>query len=47
MHDTIALGVGHLIMDVLNKFDPNMNYPIYIDELLVVLALSSLFKKQP
>jgi len=47
MHDMIALGMGHLIMDVPNEFDPNMNYPVYINEPLVVLALSSLFEKQP
>jgi hypothetical protein len=47
MHDMIALGVGHLIVDILNEFNPNMNYPIYIDEPLVVLVLSSLFEQQP
>jgi hypothetical protein len=46
MHDMIALGVGHLNADVPNEFNPNMNYPVYIDEPLVVLALSSLFEQQ-
>jgi hypothetical protein len=47
MHDTITLGMGHLIADIPNKFNLNMNYPLYIDEPLVVLALSSLFERQP
>jgi hypothetical protein len=45
MHDAIALGVGHLIADVPNEFNPDMNYPVYINEPLVVLALSSLFEQ--
>lgn len=44
MHHLISLGIAHL--RGLAKFDPNANYPVYIDEPLVVLSLSSLFEKQ-
>ncbi|KAF8223481.1 hypothetical protein L208DRAFT_1316565, partial [Tricholoma matsutake] len=47
MHQTIALGVGHLekIGDI-QPFDQNTNYPVYLCEPLVVLYLSSFFAKQ-
>jgi hypothetical protein len=44
MHKTIGLGLGHLNTIVPNLFDPTMNYPVYIDDPLMVLSLSSLVK---
>jgi hypothetical protein len=45
MHAIIGLGVGHLNAIVPQQnFDPNTNFPVYIDEPLVVLSLSSLFE---
>jgi hypothetical protein len=47
MHDMITLGVGFLDkMPGLRTFDPDVTYPVYISEPLVVLSLSSLFEKQ-
>ena len=43
MYDMIGLGVGHLTAITPQKFDPNTNYPVYNDEPLMVLSLSSLF----
>ena len=48
MHMLIALSVSHL-NHVLsqNDFDIKNNYPMFIDEPLIVLALSTLFKEYP
>jgi hypothetical protein len=46
MHEMIALGVGFLDKMATQKFDPDVNYPVYLSEPLVVLSLSSLFEKQ-
>ena len=43
MHNVIALGVGFL--GKMQEFDPDVNYPVYISEPLVVLSLSLLFEK--
>ncbi|KAF8521901.1 hypothetical protein BU17DRAFT_87449 [Hysterangium stoloniferum] len=47
MHDIIAWGVGFLDKMTTNpcEFNPDMNYPVYISEPLIVLALSSLFHR--
>lgn len=42
MHEMIGLGVGHLTA-IPQQFDPGTNYPVYIDEPLMVLSLSLLF----
>lgn len=49
IQDAITLGVGHLAVDVPDNFffNANKHYSVYIDEPLVVLALSSLFERQP
>jgi hypothetical protein len=47
MHSVIAAGVGFLNrMESTLQFNPNLTYPVYISEPLVVLTLSSLFEKQ-
>jgi hypothetical protein len=47
MHDIIASGIGFLDkMTSTREFDPDVSYPVYISESLVVLSLSSLFEKQ-
>jgi hypothetical protein len=47
MNDIIAAGIGFLDqMESNQPFDPDLNYPVYISEPLVVLSLSSLFEKQ-
>jgi hypothetical protein len=47
MNNLIALSVGFLDkMASTRTFDPNVTYPVYILEPLVVLALRSLFEKQ-
>ena len=45
MHAIIGLGVSHLNAIVPQQnYDPNTNHPVYIDEPLVILSLSSLFE---
>jgi len=45
MHDIIGFGVGHLAMITPdNMFDANINYPVYIDEPLIILYLRCLFE---
>src|ERR1700722_3159178 len=52
-HQAIILGVGHLKKivpdqnadDDHEELDPDINYPVYIDEPLMVLSLSHLFEK--
>jgi hypothetical protein len=47
MHEIIALGVGHLESVVPSReFNPDLNYPVYITEPLVILSLSSLFEQR-
>jgi hypothetical protein len=46
MHETIALGIGHLIVATDEMFDTSTNYPVFIAEPLTILSLSSLFEKQ-
>jgi hypothetical protein len=47
VHDIIASGVGFLDKaGSTREFNPDVNYPVYISEPLVVLSLSSLFEKQ-
>jgi hypothetical protein len=47
MHQLIALSVGHLKAVYEDEFDADTNYPVYIDEPLIVLSLLSIFEKQP
>jgi hypothetical protein len=47
MHDLIDLGVGHLETVHDESFDPNVNYPVYISEPLMIVSLSLLFDKYP
>jgi hypothetical protein len=44
VHCLILLGIAHL--HSLPTINPNSNYPIFIDEPLVVLSLSSLFERE-
>jgi hypothetical protein len=44
MRESIELGVGRL--NKLSEFDEAKDYPVYIDEPLMVLALSSRFQKR-
>ena len=47
MHDIIASGIGFLDETTsIWDFEPDVNYPAYISEPLVVLSLRSLFAKQ-
>ena len=48
MHQTIALGIGHLEkVGPDQTFDEATNYPVYLCEPLVVLSLSSILSKRP
>lgn len=48
MHQAISLGVGHLErVDSDRVLGTNLNYPVYISEPLMILALSSVFESQP
>ena len=46
MHQLIELGVGYLKAVPANDFDSEINYPVYIDEPLLVLSLLSIFESQ-
>jgi hypothetical protein len=47
MHKLIALGVGRLKhLPPTGQFDPDRNYPVYIDEPLIILALNSILEKE-
>ena len=46
MHELIERGVGNLQrLTSATKFNPNANYPIFIDEPLIVLCLSSILQQ--
>jgi len=48
MHDIIGFGIGHLARITADEtFDANINYPVYIDEPLIILYLRCLFEKWP
>jgi len=45
MHETVALGIGHLEKTgPTQTLDPKINYPVYLCEPLIVLYLSSIFE---
>jgi hypothetical protein len=46
MRQLIELGVGYLKAVGENEFNPEVNYPVYIDEPLLVLSLLSIFDSQ-
>ena len=45
MHQVIALGIGSLMKQAGEDFDSEANYPVYIDEPLVVLDICRHFEK--
>jgi hypothetical protein len=46
MHDIIGFSIGHLTKITPDKtFDADINYPVYIDEPLIILYLRCLFEK--
>jgi hypothetical protein len=45
MHETIELGVGHVQLVAPNGFVADRNYPVYIDEPLVILSLMTIFEQ--
>src|SRR3984957_12748109 len=45
VHELIERGVGNLQWPSATKFNANANYPIYIDEPLIILCLSSILQE--
>ena len=46
MHELISLGVGHLKAVHEEDFNTNINYPVYIDEPLLILSIISILERR-